>query len=353
MNLLLVSLLAAAAPAEKPLAIKTDRVVTVTGGVIENGVILIERGKIAKIAPRLELPLDAKVVEAQTLTAYPGMVLARTSISVDYSTGGDENARVVDGFWPYGRTYKRILANGITAMGLVPRRGGFIAGQGAVVRPLPRKKREIVLGKSDFLVMDYSASYRRRLESFLKQRGQGVGARVAAGQLPVVIGVRDATSLLGLIEALGPFRGVRKSLMPQGDVTNALPALVKARIPCLLEAAHDFKPGTSFEVNVAAYLAKAKVPVCLLPQSSSIEALDTFRFHVARLIRSGLPPEDALKAVTIVPAQILGIDWRIGSLEEGKDADIVLTDGDLFDPQAHIQSIFIAGEKVFAKEAAP
>jgi imidazolonepropionase-like amidohydrolase len=70
-------------------------------------------------------------------------------------------------------------------------------------------------------------------------------------------------------------------------------------------------------------------------------------------MRSGFPPDDALKAVTIVPAQALGVDWRIGSLEEGKDADILLMDGDLFDPQAHIKSIFIAGEKVFPKEAAP
>jgi imidazolonepropionase-like amidohydrolase len=361
-------LLMAASPAEKPLAIKTDRVVTVTGGVIENGVILIEKGKIVKIAPRLELPLDARVIEAETLTAYPGMVLAGTSVSVDSSAGGSEEASVADSFWPFGRTYDRIRANGVTALGLAPRRGGFIAGQGVVVRPLSRKKQEIVLGKSEFLVMDFSASYARRLEAFLKQTessrragppgretraGPAVGARVAAGELPAVIRVRDATSVLRIVEILAPHRAMRKSFVPGGDVVNALPALIKAKVPCVLPAEHDFKPGSSYEVNVAASLAAAKVPVCLLPRSDSTAALETFRFDVARLIRSGLAPEDALKAVTIVPAQVLGIDWRTGSLEEGKDADILLLDGDLFDPQAKIRNIFIAGEKVVPEEAAP
>ena len=112
------------------------------------------------------------------------------------------------------------------------------------------------------------------------------------------------------------------------------------------------RPNTEFVQNVAARVAAARLPVCLLPRSDSVSAVETFRFDVARLIREGLPEDAALKGVTITPATILGVDWRIGSLEEGKDADILLLDGDIFDPSTHITRIFIAGECVFTREAA-
>jgi len=352
-NVLVFSCFLLAAPAEKPLAIKTDRVVTATGGVVENGVILIKGGKIVAIAPRLALPIDAQVIDAQELVAYPGMVLARTSIGVDDGGSRGENPTVADSFWPFGRTYERVLANGFTALGLVSRRGGLLGGQGVVIRPLPRKKDDILLGKSAFACINFSSGSRGALTALLKQQDRGLGGLLASGRLPAVISTNDPTSILYLTEILAPYQNMRKSIVPRGDLINALAALSRARIPCVLEAENVVRSGTAFEQNAAAALAKAQVPLCLLPRGDGNAAIETFRFDVARLIGSGLSPEEALKAVTITPAQILGVDWRIGSLEEGKDADIVLLDGDLFDPQAHIESVFIAGEKVYTREVKP
>jgi len=346
MKALFLSFLVITASQAKPLAIRTERVVTVTGGVVENGVILIEDGKIVKIAPRLEIPLDARVVDAEKLTAYPGLVLAATTLGVDYAAGGDETASVERGFWPFNPAYERVVRTGITAMGLVPRQTGLFPGQGIVVRPLSRPKRKIVLRKSNFLCANFSSSYARSFVSFLKRKS-GVGALVASGKLPVAISVPNATSLLRLARILSSFRNVKKSIRPGRDVVNAVPTLLRLKSPCLLAAASFYKPGTAYEVNVAALLEKGKVPICLLPLADRVEAIESFRLDVARLIGLGLGEETALRAVTIVPAQIMGVDWRIGSLEKGKSADIVLFDGDIFDPKSRLESVYVEGERVF------
>ena len=165
---LVLALCAAAAPQARVTAIVADRVVTVTGGIVENGVILIKNGKIEKIAPRLTPPPGAEIVEAGTLAAYPGMILARTRIGLSAGQGS-----VVETLWPYDGRYDRIRACGFTALGLVPAGGDLVSGLGAVARPLARAKDEIVLGKSDFLCMNFSAAQARALPGLLRPEGQG------------------------------------------------------------------------------------------------------------------------------------------------------------------------------------
>ncbi len=344
---LVLALCAATAPEARMTAIVADRVVTVTGGVVENGVILIKNGKIVTIAPRLTPPRGAEIVDAGTLAAFPGMVLARTRIGL-----GSGQGSVVETLWPYGREYDRIRACGFTALGLSPPAGDLVSGLGAVARPLARAKEEIVLGKSSFLCMSFSSGYARTLPGLLRQEGQSLLMQAVQGQLPVIITASDATSTLHLMRILGEHRSMRKYVLPEDDVVNALPTLCQAKIPCIVPAELQLRPITFFEHNVAAKLARAGVPVCLLPVADAVAAIESFRFDVARLIANGLPEDAALKAVTINPAAALGVDWRIGSLEAGKDADVVLVDGELLDPSAHIRAVYIAGEKVYAGEDA-
>lgn len=343
-----------AKPAADCLVIKTERVVTVTAGVIENGMILVKQGKIVKIAPRLDIPANAKVVDAEKLTAYPGMVLAQTSIGLGARlTSSSETSTVESGIWPYEAAFDGVLRNGFTAMGLVSSSSGLLGPQGLVIRPLKRDKKEIILGNSNFLRMNFRASYKQSLASSLAKKGNNPLSAAAAGQMTIMINSGDANSTLHLLDVVMPQRAMKKSILQQGDVTNALPNLLRAKMPCIFRTRHYARPNTVFEENPAAIIAQAKIPVCLLPRRDYEPAFESFRFDVALLIRSGLPREAALKAVTIIPAALLGIDWRIGSLEKGKDADVLLLDGDLFDWQTRIQKIFIAGEEVFSIQDIP
>ncbi len=334
-------------------AIRTERVYVGTGEIIENGIILIEKGKIAAVGPRLKIPVGVKVIDATKLSAYPGLVLAWSTRGVDSGAGGDETKSVAEAFWPFGRVYDPLLREGFTAVGLVPPRFyDTVAGQGVVVRPLSRKREEIILEKSSFLCVTYSPGGKRRLAELFGKKS-GVGALAASGKMPVVISVNNPTYALSMVEFLAPYRSMRKSIRPTGDLVSTLPALLRLKSPCLLPAELVYRRGTAYQRNIAAALSHSKVPVCLLPRVDSNVGYETFRLDVARLIRTGLSETDALKAVTSVPARVLGVDWRIGTIEKGKDADILLLDGNLFDPKAHIKRIYIAGEQVYAEEGKP
>ncbi len=332
-----------AQPDDAALAIKTERVVTVTGGVIENGTILIKNGKIEAIKPRLAIPHGVKVIDAEKLTAYPGIVLAKTSLGLN-SVYGDEDGTVEPGLWPYGGKFERILRSGVTAMGLTARGSGISKPQSLVVRPLERKKEALILSNSSFLSIDFRAAYKQQLAGRFKQNGPF--RQAAAGQKNILIASGDANSTIHLLKVLSAYKAMKKSIHQEGDITNAVPHLISAKTPVLLRARLYAPPNTIFARNCAAELVRAKIPLCLLPRTDSVDAIESFRFDAAQLIKSGLPEEKALQAITIMPAALMGIDWRIGSIEKGKDADILLVNGDLFDFNAKIQAVFIAGERV-------
>jgi imidazolonepropionase-like amidohydrolase len=71
---------------------------------------------------------------------------------------------------------------------------------------------------------------------------------------------------------------------------------------------------------------------------------------VAELVREGWPREEALKALTLHPARLLGLEARLGSIEKGKDADLIFLDADPFDPTARVREVMIAGEIVHRVE---
>ncbi|MHA2254193.1 MAG: amidohydrolase family protein, partial [Candidatus Kariarchaeaceae archaeon] len=97
----------------------------------------------------------------------------------------------------------------------------------------------------------------------------------------------------------------------------------------------------------AVVLAKAGVKVAL--QTDSLTPMNYFPLLPISVIKEGLSKEEALKCVTINPAEILGLDNRIGSLDPGKDADLVIWDGHPFDYYSKVETVFINGEEVYSK----
>ena len=87
-----------------------------------------------------------------------------------------------------------------------------------------------------------------------------------------------------------------------------------------------------------------------LPPSDAPDGLHATMFRVGELVKYGLPREAALRAVTIVPAEIARLEKRVGSLEAGKDADLLLFTGDPLSPEARLHEISINGKPVFHGE---
>jgi hypothetical protein len=110
-------------------------------------------------------------------------------------------------------------------------------------------------------------------------------------------------------------------------------------------------------IENAAILHRHGVQVAVIPASPGISLggivgrdLLHFATEAAFAIRGGLPEAAALEALTIVPARMLGIDWRVGTLEKGKDADLIVTDGDLLHYQTWVQWAIVEGKVVYDKQ---
>jgi imidazolonepropionase-like amidohydrolase len=122
----------------------------------------------------------------------------------------------------------------------------------------------------------------------------------------------------------------------------------KARV--ILRPMVALAPFTRERINTAAELVRAGAQVALTPPSDAPEGLQATLFKVAELVKYGLPREAALRAVTIVPAEIAGLEKRVGSLEAGKDADLLLFTGDPLSTESRLHEIYINGKPVLHGE---
>jgi len=107
-------------------------------------------------------------------------------------------------------------------------------------------------------------------------------------------------------------------------------------------------------LNLPKMYAQAGCEVTLLPMMDNPREFGRVLIRTAELVREGWAREEALKALTLNPAKLLGLDARLGSIEKGKDADLIFLDSDPFAPDARVREVMIAGEIVFrvTREAA-
>jgi imidazolonepropionase-like amidohydrolase len=122
----------------------------------------------------------------------------------------------------------------------------------------------------------------------------------------------------------------------------------KARV--ILRPMVALAPFTRERINAPAELVRAGVQVALAPFSDTAEGLQGVLFRVAELVKYGLPRDAALRAVTIAPAEFAGLDKRVGSLEAGKDADLLLFTGDPLSPESRLREVYINGKPVLQGE---
>ena len=123
--------------------------------------------------------------------------------------------------------------------------------------------------------------------------------------------------------------------------------LVKSKIPVIFPAKIDFESNTRTRINVPRMLAEAEVKIALRPEFDNVTGHEDFLRKIAELVRSGLNREIAKKAITIHPAEMLGIDYRLGSLDVGKDANLLILSGDLLDVGTTIEKVMIEGKIVY------
>jgi hypothetical protein len=369
------------AGAEDVTVVKADRVDTVTSGLIENGIIVIKDGRITAIGSDVEIPETAGIIDVSDKIIFPGLLNPFSRIGLSSPPGGGSSSRahfrVVDELYSHQDVYNRVLQAGFTTFGLVPglagvrgfisssgfmvsfgSSGGGIAGQGAIIRPVGDKPKEMIVIESGLLMINFQANDRTKkgIKSALdsvKDKMNSTDPKVQPivnalqGTIPTFITCGGPGDILHLLKLLEPYKQMKVVLSAGSEQYRVADKLAGKKIPVILPARIDFEPFTRNRINVPKMLVDAGIKIALRPKSDSIQAHEEFLRDVAELVKAGLDREVAKKAITINPAQMLAVDYRLGSLSVGKDANLLVLSGDILDIGTKIHMVMIEGKVVY------
>jgi imidazolonepropionase-like amidohydrolase len=391
-------------------AIRNARIVTVSGPDIENGTVVIRDGKIEAVGASVNVPANAQTIDGRGLSVYPGMIDAGTNMglvevpqgangTVDLSEVGDfnPNAKAIIAVNPHSAHIAVTRVEGVTNTVTAPT-GGLISGQAALINLLGTAPKEMAVIAQAALVINYP-----------RVAGGGGGGFGGFQQQPANLSetleanarqLEQIRKLLRDAEAYGRSQDAyaKDRSLPRPDqnlVLESLVPYVRGEHPVMFRAEREaeirgairfaeemkLKPiilGGNDAWKVASLLKEKNVPVIVtgvlsLPVRED-DAYDALYENAAKLQQAGvlfaistgdsgpevrnlaqwagmaaafgLSKEDALKSVTLNPARIMNAADRLGSIEAGKMANLVVTDGDLLEIRTHIRYLFIDGRPV-------
>jgi len=389
--------------------IRNARIITVSGADIENGSIVIRDGKIEAVGTSVNVPAGAQSIDGHGLSVYPGMIDAGTSMglvevpqgangTVDTSEVGEfnPNSRAIIAVNPHSAHIGVARVEGITNVVSAPT-GGLISGQATLINLLGTSPKEMAVVPNAALVINYPrlgggggggfggfqqqvnladalTAGERQLEQIRKmlRDGEAYGrARDAyakdsslprpdinvvlealvpyvRGQQPVIFRADREAEIRGAIKFAEEMK--LKPIILGGDDAWKVASLLKEKnVPVILTGIFGL-PGREddpYDVlyESASKLQQAGVRFCISSGDPGAEARN-LPMYAGMASAYGLSKADALKAVTLYPAQIMNVADRLGSIEVGKMANLVVTDGDLLEIRTHIHYLFIDGRKV-------
>lgn len=393
------------------IVIKNGRVLTITKGTIEGGTVLIEGGKIKAVGKDVPVPAGAEVVDASGKWVMPGLIDAHSHIAifgepfVEATHDGNEmtdpvtpHVRAIDAVNPADPAIADTLSAGITAVWTGPGSGNVIGGTGIVIKLTGRTIDEMVVPGTESMKMALGENPKRVYGSQKKfpmtRMGNAAALREALVKAQNYMekfrraeedAERESKEKKTKVAPKYPERDLKMEMLGK-----CLRRELRCRIHChraddiltAIRIAEEFNLDISIEHTtegwkVADVLAAKKIPCTVGPNDMSrakmelenftltnagilakagvkiaiqVDGFSTTRWlpvHTGVLVRFGLPEEEALRAVTINAAEILGVADRMGSLEPGKDADIAIFSGDPFCSFTRCEKAFINGREVF------
>jgi imidazolonepropionase-like amidohydrolase len=346
---------------EEITVIKADRIDTVTSGLIENGVIVIRGGKISAIGTDVKIPSTANIIDARDKTVFPGLVNPCSVVGLSGSPGGEPASnphyRVADELYPFQDAYRRILQAGFTTLALTPG-GNGIAGQGAIIRPIGQTPEAMVITESGLLMIRFEANEKAKkviTDAFESAKKQTDSAdpkvkplvRALQGEIPTFVRCGWPGAMLHLLPLLKPYEKMKWVLVAGPENYRIAEKLAKAKIPVIFPAQIDFEQFTRNRINVPKILAEAGVKLACVPIMDNAEGHEDFLRQMAELVKYGLDKETAKKSMTIHPAQMLAVDYRLGSLEVGKDANLLILSADPLEVGTKIHQVMLEGKIVY------
>jgi imidazolonepropionase-like amidohydrolase len=378
-----------AAPVRKKVAVKASKILTIAGKDIQDGIILIEDGMIKAVGKDVEIPWDAFVVEAKDKVVMPGFVLAHTSSGLDVA---NENVPEVpflstfDSIDPLSPYFEDALRDGIVAMLVLPGNNTLLGGTGTVVRPHGRTVEAMLVKRYTGLkvslrptrntsrmghmqrfrrymddLKDYLEAYEQR-EADAKEEKKPFEEEIDPRKQPMIDLLNGKlTAFLYCDKAADVPKAIQiqeehklnAALVLSSDCYKAVDLIAKKKLPVILDP-QLIVWETNEETNaeemkvIPMIFHKGRVKVAFQTDTSQYGRRYPW-YQAATAVRHGMNRTEALKSITLYPAQFIGIDDRFGSIEVGKEANLIFLTGDPLDAQTWVDQVMIGGEIVYEK----
>jgi imidazolonepropionase-like amidohydrolase len=385
--------LAAAPSAADTIAIVGGKVFPVSGPPVENGTVVIVDGRISAVGVNVAVPSGARRIDARGKWVTPGLVHGSTTLGVvevdgvsdtnDASAKGDRGVaagfRVWDAFNPASMLWAPAREDGVTQAVVIPGRG-LIAGQAALVDTLEAPATEMIRKAPVAMLADITdrgpveASSRGELLLRLREllddaklfaekptafegnqlRTLATGRihlealkPVVSGTLPLLVRVNRAADIERVFALARDYR-LRVGILGGAEAWQVAGDLASADVPVLTggltDLPEDFDQlGATLENP--ARLRKAGVKVVITTGGENTFRVRTVRQHAGNAVANGLAWDEALRAVTLAPAEVFGASDAIGSLQPGRDGSVVVWDGDPFELSTRVVHVFVRGRE--------
>jgi len=408
---------------QKPVVLKGGKLLTITHGVIENGVLVMENGKITAVGPAAgaNIPANAQVIDVTGMTVYPGLIdsetaLGLTEISAEQSTNdllelSDEimpHMHVYDAFHAESELIPVARLNGITNAIVAPNDHDTLPGQDSFIQLYGNSAQEMLTIRDIAMPLNFTGEQRRN-ESWDKRKYPSTRMGMAAqlrqafldaqeyvrnqadyekkkadfaakpandsdkdkdktkkqpptppkrdlkleallpyldGKKPIVLAAEDASDLETAVSLAREFN-LKFVLNHISYSQPVLDYVASLRVPVIVGPIYENpKPNERYDAvySLPGQLAKRGVKISFA--SYDAHYLRNLPYQAGFASAFGLPYDEALKAITINPGEIWGVADKLGSLDVGKLANVVVASGDPLDVKTDVKQVYIGGEAV-------
>ena len=389
--------IAVSASSAQVVAITGGRVFPVSGPPIDGGTVIITNGKITGVGANLPIPSGAQRIDAAGKWVTPGFINSSTQLGVievsqvnttrDMSARGKDNIAAAFTVWEGLNPNSVMLAparkEGITTIAVLPA-GGLVSGQAALLNVVPGTTTDMIIkapiamvaeigdassagvtSRGELLVklrelLEDTRFFQTRRAAFERAETRDFAASrldlqamipVIEGTLPLMITVDRASDIDAALRLAREYN-LRIIIGGGAEAWMLADRLAAARVPVLTGAMNNIPGGFASlgqRQENAALLRRAGVSVALIGNAGGG---DEEAFNVRNLkqeagnaVAYGMTWDDALRAVTLTPAEVFGVANRIGSLQSGRDANVVIWSGDPFEFTTRVERVFIAGRE--------
>ncbi|HMC30268.1 MAG TPA: amidohydrolase family protein, partial [Candidatus Angelobacter sp.] len=401
----------AATASSETIALKGGKLLTITHGVIENGIVVMQNGRITAVGGAgTAIPSGAKVIDVSGMTVYPGLIdsethLGLTEISAERMT--NDEIEMSDEIMPHMHVYDAFHAetalipvtrlNGITNAVVAPASGDTLPGQDSFIQLAGPSATEMLLVRDIAMPLNFTGQQRRnqnfetakfpftrmgmatqlrqtfidaqdydqKLAAYEKKKSSGdekekdkAGAppkrdlKLEAllpylhGKKPVVLAAEEPNDLLTALDLANEFH-LKVVLNHVTHSAALLDKIAATKLPVIVGPIYaQPKESERYDAvfSLPAQLAKRGVKIAFASYDS--HQARNLPYAAGYAVGFGLPPDEALKALTINPAQIWGVDKDLGSLEVGKLGNVVVANGDPLDVRTDVKHVFIQGQEI-------